>query len=352
MVAPVKTTAWGGLHGSLALILDDTDYATVTKNIVTLLAPLSKLTTINPKINELSNPYAILTLQEEMKTLPKEFELQEAVTTIRVQRIIDSIKEQYVKELNKDYFGYANQTIKRLLTHLHTNWCKVITKERTNATEAFYQAWLPLTTHIITFGRQLNKQQKKCKNINVIISEEAKTLHFVGQMYKSNYYTKEQMTKYKMQADVNKTWFHTLQFFTKPFAQRKAYGDSDAANSGFDSAAHINNIPTNCSLVSTSSDFTTRNLYIESLGELLAAAREYVSKECAPTPDKPDPVDLLRMELEAQCKQFGLIMKQNSTLLAAMAKGNGGGGSGGGGGGGGGGSGGGSGGGGGNKHRN
>ncbi len=112
-----------------------------------------------------------------------------------------------------------------LLTHLRTKWCKVMTKKRTDATEAFYQAWAPSTTHIITFGRQLDKQQKKCKNINVIISDEAKTLHFVGQMYKSDYYTKEQMTKYKIQADINKTWLHTLQFFPKLFAQRKAYGD-------------------------------------------------------------------------------------------------------------------------------
>ncbi len=37
MVAPVKTTAWGGLHGSLALILDEADNATVTKFIVTSL---------------------------------------------------------------------------------------------------------------------------------------------------------------------------------------------------------------------------------------------------------------------------------------------------------------------------
>ncbi len=56
MVAPVKTTIWDGLHGSLALVLDDADYARVTKNIVTLAAPLSKPTTINPKINKLSNP--------------------------------------------------------------------------------------------------------------------------------------------------------------------------------------------------------------------------------------------------------------------------------------------------------
>ena len=63
-----------------------------------------------------------------MKTLQEEFKLQEAVTTIGVQRIIDSVKGQYGKELNKDYFGYANQTIKMLLTHLHKNWCKVMTK--------------------------------------------------------------------------------------------------------------------------------------------------------------------------------------------------------------------------------
>jgi hypothetical protein len=258
-----------------------------------------------------------------MKTLHKEFKLQEAVTTIGVQRIINSIEEQYIKELNEDYFDYANQTIKTLLTHIRMNWCKVMTKERTNATEMLYHSWVPLTTHIITCGPQLNKQQKKCKNINFIILDEAKTLHFFGQMYKSGYYTKEQMTKYNMQMDVKKTWLHTLQFFTKYFAQLKAYGEDCAANSGFDSAAHINNIPTNHSLVSTCSDITTRNPHIENLKELLAAAWEYVAKEHTPTPDMLDPVALLGTGFDAQRKQFDLIMKQNSALLAAMAKGHG-----------------------------
>jgi hypothetical protein len=45
-------------------------------------------------------------------------------------------------------------------------------------------------THIITFGWQLNKQQKKCKMINLIISDEAKTLHFVRRMNKSDYKSK------------------------------------------------------------------------------------------------------------------------------------------------------------------
>jgi hypothetical protein len=92
------------------------------------------------------------------------------------------------------------------------------------------------------------------------------------------------------------------------------------------------NIPTNCSLVFTSSDITTPNLYIKSLEESLVAVREYVAKDPTPTPDKLDPAAILHMELDAQRKQFDLIMKQNFASLAAMAKGNGGGGSRGGGG--------------------
>jgi hypothetical protein len=36
IVAPIKTTAWGDLYGSPALILDNPDYATVTKNTLSL----------------------------------------------------------------------------------------------------------------------------------------------------------------------------------------------------------------------------------------------------------------------------------------------------------------------------
>jgi hypothetical protein len=206
---------------------------------------LGQPASVNPKNNDTTSQLNLLTLQAKTKRLQKEFDLQEAVTTIHVQRIIDSIEEQYLEELNKEYFGYANQTIKTIINHLRTNWCKVMMKKRTNATKAFYHAWVPNTMHIITFGRQLTKLQKKCKTINVIISKEAKTLHFVGQMYKSNYFTKEQMTKYEMLVDKDKTWALTLQHFTQLYAQQKAYGDNRAANSGFKSMANIYDIPSN-----------------------------------------------------------------------------------------------------------
>jgi hypothetical protein len=204
-----------------------------------------------------------------------------------------------------------------------------MTRECTDATKAFCQAWVPNMTHIITFGQKLNKQQKKCKMINVIISDEAKTLHFVGQMYKSNYFTKEQMTKYKILSDGNKVWDKTLAHFTDLFSLHKTYGDNKAANSGFESAAHVRDHSSACSGITaiTESDFT-RNLYIESLEESLAVAQEHCATDATtryPVPPVFDPLMLLQTKITEQRKQVAEVMAQNAKLMAALSKGGGGG---------------------------
>lgn len=147
-----------------------------------------------------------------------------------------------------------------------------MTKERTDATDTFYHSWVPQSTHIITFGRQLTKLQMKCRSVNVIISDKAKTLHFVGQMYKSDYFTEEQMTTYEMKSDTEKEWTPTFDHFPILFAQCKAYNDDRAANSGFESAAAIYNILSDRTITTTasSSDLASRDLCIESLEESLA----------------------------------------------------------------------------------
>jgi hypothetical protein len=108
MVAPVKTTAWGRFHGSLALVLDDAGYATVTRRAVTSTNCLVQPPAVNTAIKGNTPQRKLLCLQADMKNLQKAFDLQEAVTNIGVQRIIDCIEEQYVEELNEDYIGYAN----------------------------------------------------------------------------------------------------------------------------------------------------------------------------------------------------------------------------------------------------
>jgi hypothetical protein len=109
MVAPIKTTVWDGLHGSLALVLDDLDYATVTCWAVTLTDCLIQPPAVNSAIKDNTPQRKLLCLQADTKNLQKAFDLQEAITNIGVQHIIDCIEEQYVEDLNEDYFGYANQ---------------------------------------------------------------------------------------------------------------------------------------------------------------------------------------------------------------------------------------------------
>jgi hypothetical protein len=127
-------------------------------------------------------------------------------------------------------------------------------KECTDATKGFYHTWIPSSTHVITFGRQLTKLQKKCCTINIVISNKAKALHFVGQMYKNDYFTEDQMTKYEMRLDADKVWDPTLDHFSKLFVQRKAYGDDRAANSGFKSAATLLDVLSDRTFMTSKSD--------------------------------------------------------------------------------------------------
>jgi hypothetical protein len=94
MVGPVKRTAWGGLHGSLALVLDNVDYEIITKVVVNSTTCLGQPALVNSKINNTTSQLDLLTLQAKTKRLQKDFNLQEAITTIGMQCIIDSVKEQ------------------------------------------------------------------------------------------------------------------------------------------------------------------------------------------------------------------------------------------------------------------
>jgi hypothetical protein len=157
------------------------------------------------------------------------------------------------------------------------------------------------------------------------ISDETKALHFFGQMYKSDYFTEEQMTKYKMQLYANKEWDPTLNHFSKLFMQRKAYGDNRTANSKFKSAATMYKVPSNRAFVTSKSNgnFTSHDLYIKSLEESPALAYNHMTNAptTAPAPTSVvDPMTTLRLDMDAQHKQFELLLKHNSDLVAAFAK--------------------------------
>ena len=70
MVAAVKTTAWGGKHGSLALVLDNADYRRLTRDQSSTTDRLDPLTATEKAgtINFNSTPFEIRTFKEAQKS--------------------------------------------------------------------------------------------------------------------------------------------------------------------------------------------------------------------------------------------------------------------------------------------
>ncbi len=120
-------------------------------------------------------------------------------------------------------------------------------------------------------------------------------------------------------------WDSTLAHFTELFSLRKAYGNNKAANSGFESAAHVrDHSSTRCVTTANTESNFTHNLYIESLEESLAVAWEYCALDATtrtPVPPAFDPLTLLQTKLAEQCKQVLEVMAQNASLMAALSKG-------------------------------
>ncbi len=69
VVTPVKTTAWDKLHGSLAWVLEDIDYATVTRQAVKLTGRLIQKLAVNPAIKGNTPQHELLRLQAETNDL-------------------------------------------------------------------------------------------------------------------------------------------------------------------------------------------------------------------------------------------------------------------------------------------
>jgi hypothetical protein len=85
------------------------------------------------------------------------------------------------------------------------------------------------------------------------------------------------------------------------------------------------NVPSDRIFVTSksNSDFTSRDLYIKSLKELLALACNYMTNASMMAPASTpvvDPMTTLCLDMDAQWKQYKLLLKQNLDLIATFAE--------------------------------
>jgi hypothetical protein len=91
------------------------------------------------------------------------------------------------------------------------------------------------------------------------------------------------------------------------------------------SAVTMFDILSGCTFVTSkrNGNFTARDLYVECLEESLALAHNYMTNAPTTAPASTpvvNPLATLRLEMDAQCKQLKLLLKQNLDIVAAFAK--------------------------------
>ena len=135
----------------------------------------------------------------------QEFWKQEAVNAIIVECfVIKIVNATYVEELEDDYVRYSSQTIKTIIAHIRREWCTVTTLEKKQALAAFNIQW-DFISHITKFARELDKQQKLCRDINVPAEDNTKIQIYVKNMYTSKMFDDKEMREWKNKATNLKT---------------------------------------------------------------------------------------------------------------------------------------------------
>ena len=143
----------------------------------------------------------------------KDYTFQEVVDAVSVKAIASAVDAQYVEDLEEDYVGYKNQTIKTIINHLYT--CYVITtKEMIVIKEHFLDPWRDTpNAYVTTFACKLDRRQVECEDHGVTVTKADKTDHFVSQMYACELFEANVLDDWKESND--KSWGATQPHLAK-----------------------------------------------------------------------------------------------------------------------------------------
>ena len=186
----VKTSQWGGKHGRLALIFNESKYRLITVTTTRIVDRQTKPACTEPNIDSKTSDFERIKLSRAQDKKIRDFHLQEETDEQLKEKIIEAVDEEYLGELKKDSVGYSEETAKSLLTHLKTTWCNIATLEKGKFLGVFSAPW-DMTSNITMNERHLDKAQLKCTDMGVKASDSKKVQIYVQKIYGADIFTEK-----------------------------------------------------------------------------------------------------------------------------------------------------------------
>ena len=182
IVCTIPTSKWGGTTGHLALVLHQDEFRLATGNAGAIVDRIPAVPLVP---DGLANNTTLLNRTRITAThqqLQNEKWTQEAVDHFMVERIVKELVDStYVEELDKDYVGFNNETIKTVIKHIKDEWCVITTMDKTKAVEAFKEKWDGVC-NITKFAQNLNRKQLEAKGIKADATDDAKLQTYIESM--------------------------------------------------------------------------------------------------------------------------------------------------------------------------
>ena len=134
------------------------------------------------------------------------------------------------------YVGYKNQTPLTIIGHLYNQWVKVTNADKVAALEAFNVSWADMPdSHIRTFGRELDKRQRRLRKMKVPCDDTTNVIPYVDQMNKIRVFKEEELLKWD-NTPLLQGWVATKDHFTTTWIDCEAFKRRLADDRPFDSA--------------------------------------------------------------------------------------------------------------------
>jgi hypothetical protein len=149
MAAAVESNKLGGQFGHMQLILKKKEYRIATNDKNATVDLPKKPPSVHPGFQTLKKEeltkYKVLQLEAETKRKTDAYPTQEETAKEIIRRMVANIDADYIEELNKEYRGYNNETLKSLLAHISGSYCKTTVINHLKADSNFAKSWDQVT---------------------------------------------------------------------------------------------------------------------------------------------------------------------------------------------------------------
>jgi hypothetical protein len=152
--------------------------------------------------------------------------------------ILYAVGDDAVAPLKKQYIGFGDTTVLKMIDHLHLKTViRMTTAQKFEyKTNGYNTPWDPMSS-ITAYFTQLDHFQVSLGDHGIVTSEQEKTMAAGAQMWQSEMFTEDQMVSWENRTPATQTWVALQAYFTEKWLERKQYSATTARQSHFKEAA-------------------------------------------------------------------------------------------------------------------